>query len=91
MIDIENEIFDEVSGKVRERFPSIFMTGEYVKSPSSFPCVSLVEADNATFRNTQTTEGKENHAAVVYELNVYSNKTRVKKRSARRLRLSLMI
>ena len=79
MIDIENEIFDEVSGKVREKFPSIFMTGEYVKSPSSFPCVSLVEVDNATFRNTQTTEGKENHAAVVYELNVYSNKTKGKK------------
>ena len=79
MIDIETEIFDEVSGKVREKFPSIFMTGEYVKSPSSFPCVSLVEVDNATFRNTQTTEGKENHAAVVYELNVYSNKTKGKK------------
>ena len=79
MIDIETEIFDEVSGKVRERFPSIFMTGEYVKSPSSFPCVSLVEVDNSTFRNTQTTEGKENHAVVVYELNVYSNKTKGKK------------
>lgn len=79
MIDIENEIFGKVSGKVKERFPSIFMTGEYVKSPSSFPCVSLVEVDNATFRNTQTTEGKENHAAVVYELNVYSNKTKGKK------------
>ena len=79
MIDIETEIFDEVSGKVREKFPSIFMTGEYVKSPSSFPCVSLVEVDNTTFRNTQTTEGKENHAAVVYELNVYSNKTKGKK------------
>lgn len=79
MIDIENEIFNEVSEKVRAEFPNIFMTGEYVKSPSSFPCVSLVEVDNATFRNTQTTEGKENHAAVVYELNVYSNKTKGKK------------
>ena len=79
MIDLENEIFDEVSGKVREKFSSIFMTGEYVKSPSSFPCVSLVEVDNATFRNSQTTEGQENHAAVMYELNVYSNKTKGKK------------
>lgn len=79
IIDIENEIFDEVSEKVREKFPSIFMTGEYVKSPSSFPCVSLVEVDNATFRDTQTTEGQENHAAVMYELNVYSNKTKGKK------------
>ena len=79
MIDMETEIFNEVSKQVRTKYPKIFMTGEYVKSPSSFPCVSLVEVDNATFRNTQTTEGKENHAAVAYELNVYSNKTKGKK------------
>jgi hypothetical protein len=79
MIDIENEIFNEVSQRVREKYPNIFMTGEYVKSPSSFPCSSLVEVDNATFRNSLTSESKENHAAVMYELNVYSNKTRGKK------------
>lgn len=79
MIDIENEIFNEVSLKVREKYPNIFMTGEYVKSPSSFPCISLVEVDNSVFRNSQTSEDKENHAVVMYELNVYSNKTRGKK------------
>lgn len=79
MIDLETEIFSEVSRKVRIAYPSVFMVGEYVMSPSSFPCVSLVEVDNATFRNTQTTEGQENHAAVMYELNVYSNKTKGKK------------
>lgn len=61
------------------KYPKIFMTGEYVKSPSSFPCVSLVEVDNATFRNSQTSDSKENHVAVMYELNVYSNKTKGKK------------
>lgn len=79
MIDIESELFSVVSSNVREKWPTIFMTGEYVKSPSDFPCVSLVEVDNATFRNTQTTEGQENHAAVMYEVNVYSNKTKGKK------------
>lgn len=79
MIDMENEIFNEVYERVRAKYQNIFMTGEYVKSPSSFPCVSLVEADNATFRNSQTSDGKENHAAVMYELNVYSNKTKGKK------------
>lgn len=79
MIDIENEIFNEVSLKVREKYPNIFMTGEYVKSPSSFPCISLVEVDNSVYRNSQTSEGKENHVAVMYELNVYSNKTKGKK------------
>lgn len=79
MIDVETMLFSNVSAMVRERFPGIYMTGEYVKSPSDFPCVSLVEVDNATFRNTQTTESQENHAAVMYELNVYSNKTKGKK------------
>ena len=50
-----------------------------MKTPPSFPCVSLVEVDNATFRNTQTAEGKENHVAVMYELNIYSNRTKGKK------------
>jgi len=68
MIDMETEIFNEVSAKVQDQYPDIFMTGEYAKTPSSFPCASLVEVDNATFRNTQTTESKENHVAVMYEL-----------------------
>lgn len=79
MIDIENEIFSEVSKRVREKYPKIFMTGEYVKSPSSFPCASLVEMDNSTYENSQTSEGGENHASVMYELNVYTNKTKGKK------------
>ena len=79
MIDMETEIFNEISVRTREQYPDIFMTGEYVKTPPSFPCVSLVEVDNATFRNSLTTEGKENHVAVMYELNVYSNRTNGKK------------
>lgn len=65
MIDVETELFSEVSSKVRAKYPNLYMTGEYVKSPPDFPCVSMVEVDNATFRNTQTTEGQENHAAVM--------------------------
>lgn len=79
MIDAEQEIFSEISAKVRAKYPKIFMTGEYVSAPSAFPCVSLVEIDNATFRNSQTQSGHENHAAVTYELNVYSNKKTGKK------------
>ena len=79
MIDIENEVFNEVSKRVRKKFPKIFMTGEYVKSPSSFPCISLVEMDNAPYRESQTSECMENHTAVMYEMNVYSNKTKGKK------------
>ena len=79
MIDAETEIFSVIAEKARVEYPKLFMTGEYVKAPSSFPCASLVEIDNATFRNSQTTDLRENHVAVTYELNVYSNKKSGKK------------
>ena len=79
MINIETEIFSLVSQKVRAEYPDIFMTGEYVKSPSSFPAVSLVEMDNSVYTSTQTSTESENHASLMYELDVYSNKTKGKK------------
>ena len=79
MINVENEIFDRVSTSVRERFPNANMTGEYVKSPASFPHISLEEQDNSVFTNTQTSTEYENHVVLMYEVNVYSNKTRGKK------------
>ncbi len=79
MIDIEISVFNAVVTKVREQFPNIYMVGEYVKSPSSFPAVSLVEMDNATRTDTIDSSSNENHANVMYEVNVYSNKTTGKK------------
>lgn len=79
MIDVETEVFSTVSENVRKQFPKAFMTGEYVKSPPSFPCVSLIEVDNQIYRNTRTTACIENHAQVLYEVNVYSNKKSGKK------------
>ena len=79
MIDIENAVFNTVAAKVRDRHPNISMTGEYVKSPSSFPAVSLVEMDNSVRTDTIDSGSNENHANVMYEVNVYSNKTTGKK------------
>ena len=79
MIDIENEVFDRVAKRVREQFPNIFMVGEYVKSPSSFPAVSLMEMDNSVRETTIDSGSNENHVNVMYEVNVYSNKIAGKK------------
>lgn len=79
MIDIESDVFSKISEKVRTKYPDIYVTGEYVKSPSSFPCVSLVENDNQCYQKSQTTDSVENHVSVLYEVNVYSNKTKGKK------------
>ena len=79
MIDIESAVFNAVATKVREVYPDIFMVGEYVKSPPSFPAVSLMEMDNSTRIETIDSGSDENHVNVMYEVNVYSNKTVGKK------------
>jgi hypothetical protein len=79
MIDIENQVFSRIATRISEQFPDIFMTGEYVNSPSSFPAVSLVEMDNSILETTVDSGSNENHANVMYEVNVYSNKATGKK------------
>ena len=85
MIDIENAVFNRVVTRVREVFPDIFMTGEYVNSPPSFPSASLVETDNSTRLETIDSGSDENHANVMYEATVYSNKTVGKKTECREI------
>ena len=85
MIDIESAVFNRVADRVREQFPDIFMVGEYVNSPASFPAVSLVEMDNSTRIETIDSGSRENHANVMYEVNVYSNKTAGKKTECREI------
>ena len=79
MIDVENEVFTIVSKSVREKYPSVFISGEYVRTPSKFPFVSLIEMGNTAYDRTQTSGSLENHASLMYEVNVYSNKRSGKK------------
>ena len=79
MINVESEIFNTVAKAVREKYPSVFMSGEYIKAPSKFPFVSLVEMSNTAYDRTQTSGSLENHASLMYEVNVYSNKKSGKK------------
>lgn len=79
MIDVENEIFSKVAESVRAAYPTVFMSGEYVRTPSKFPFVSLIEMSNTAYDRTQSSAGLENHASLMYEVNVYSNKKSGKK------------
>ena len=79
MIDCENEVFSRVANAVRTEFPSAFVCGEYIRTPSKFPFVSLIEMSNTAYDRTQTSGDLENHASLMYEVNVYSNKKSGKK------------
>ena len=79
MIDVENEIFNIIATALRERYPDVYIVGEYVKAPLQFPSVSIVEIANVAYEKTQSSASLENHADVTYEVNIYSNKTSGKK------------
>lgn len=85
MIDIENQVFSRIAARLRKTFKGIYVTGEYVKTPSSFPAVSLIEMDNAPLRRTQTSDSVENHVELMYEVNVYSNKAAGKKTECKKI------
>jgi len=79
LIDIENEVFTRIATRLRNEFNPISVYGEYVKSPASFPAVCIEEKANSVYQRTQDSANVENHALVMYEVNVYSNKKTGKK------------
>ena len=79
MIDIENEVFDRIATRLREEFNPISVYGEYIKSPAVFPAVIIEERGNSAHERTQDSGSVENHARLMYEVNVYSNKQAGKK------------
>ena len=79
MIDIENDVFNTVATELRSKYPDIYVVGEYVRTPPRFPCVSLIEMDNQSYQQTEDSGSVENHASLMYEVNIYSNKTVGKK------------
>lgn len=74
MIDIEKEIYTPIATALRASFPGINVSGDYVKAPSEFPHVSIVESDNYTTLTNRYNSDAEKFATLMYEVNVYSNK-----------------
>ena len=56
-------------------FMPIHVMSESNRIPADFPCVTFLEANNVTRRDTLDSAMMEHHANVMYEVNVYSNKT----------------
>lgn len=83
MIDIEGKVFATVSTALRAAFSGIFISGEYVDAPNTFPAVTLTESSNTVIRNRRTAQSIENGVSVLYEANVYSNKRSGRKAEAK--------
>ena len=88
MIDLENDIFTAVATALRTAHSGVFVTGEYVEAPPSFPAVSIIENGNSVVQRYRTLN-IENAVAVMYECNIYSNKASGKKSEAKAIAATL--
>lgn len=87
MIDVENLVIDTVSKAIKadSTYANTEVSSEYTDTPASFPFVSVIEEDNSTYQKTQDNDLKEHHTKVMYEVNVFSNKTVGKKTEAKKI------
>lgn len=83
MTDIENLVCDRVFRAVNAAYPNAVCYSEYVEVPESFPCVTLYEADNRSYRPSDDNQLSDHQCSVMYECNVYSDKQTGKKAEAK--------
>jgi hypothetical protein len=79
MIDCENEVFTMVAQSLRTAFPGIDVASEYIPEPASFPHVSIYMADSYNDLRDQTGSLQESMSTMMFQVDVYSNKTHGKK------------
>lgn len=81
MIDYSNEIFNVVAVRLRSIYSGIRVVGEYVQTPTTFPCVAVDETQNVPVHLDSATENK--YARVQYRIQVFSNLESGKRAQAR--------
>lgn len=84
VVDIESRVFTKIAAVLRAEFPGITVAGEYTNTPAKFPFASIVEADNYPDPR-YLDSGEPRYSRLMYEVNVYSNKSGEKKSECRKI------
>ena len=79
MIDFSNEVFTRIANAVGD---NVMVLGEYVETPSEFPCVTVDEIFNIP---ANLDSGEDKYADVTYRIQVFSNKKKGKRAEARKI------
>ena len=86
MVDIENLIITKVNTALtplKQTYPTLKVTNDYVETSATFPLVTVVESDNYTHLATQDADLEDHSVNVAYEINVYANDTNMKSTAKR--------
>jgi len=73
MIDAESAIYQKLSAAMKADNPDLTCINEPVASTESFPCLSIVEADNASYEGSMADIQAERHAVLTYEIAALAN------------------
>ena len=73
IIDIENQVYNIVRNCVITDYPDIMVYGEYVRTPTIFPCIMVSEIDNSTYKKSLDNTNIENHSDILYQIDIYCN------------------
>lgn len=83
MIDIENKVFKIIYDAVMAYDSTIYVTSESSNTPPSFPAVYVEQIDSYVPPQYWISSHEEMYAAVVVDVEVYSNKPSGKKAEAK--------
>lgn len=85
MIDKENEVYTRVREAVLAEYPDAEMDSSYQPIPSGFPHVSLYQSDSFTPSALQDNQLVPKYEVVVFEAQVYSNKSNNRKQECKKI------
>lgn len=74
MINIEPQLYTQIADRVLASYPNTWVTNVYTATPPMFPCVYCTMEDNSVFRRTRSSTVVENHGALSYRVEVFSNR-----------------
>lgn len=86
MIDIEAELFTLLVEQLTTQFEGIYVTNNNANTPTLFPAVAVVQESNTNYQKT-VDACKENHAEVMFQIDIYTNDSSKKEVKARDIKM----
>lgn len=83
MIDIDAGVISAVDEAVKEAHPKCFVSGEYLRTESRLPAVTVLETSNYAPVSAATSSTVESYARITYQVDVYSAHATKKKSECR--------
>lgn len=73
MIDKENEVYTAIRTSILKKYPKADVSSMYVRSPASFPHVSVIQTDSYEPKALVDSSLEEKYTTLAFQIDVYSD------------------